>query len=81
MFIVIILWFLIMIRCASTHPIPGCVGYTGGYGLHTYCVNVTTSDGRVVAPVACVTTEPGRKLKIEDATAITRGCHSITTLI
>jgi len=50
-----------------------CVGYTGGYGLHTYCVNVTTPDGRVVAPVACVTTEPGRKLKIEDTTTITRG--------
>ena len=39
----------------------GCALFTGGDGLQTYFVNVTTNDGRLTALPACVTTEPGRK--------------------
>ena len=46
---------------SSTHFL-GCALFTGGDGLQTYCVNVTTNDGRLTALPACVTTQPGRKL-------------------
>ena len=43
------------------HNPLGCAFFTGGYGLQTYHVNVTTSDGRLTALPTCVTTKPGRK--------------------
>lgn len=49
------------VTITHAHNRLGCASFTGGYGLQTYRVTVTTSDGRLTALPAYVTTEPGRK--------------------